>query len=427
MPTDFVPIGTYAGTMYRPAVLDRLWRTGDLDQALAALPAGIASPERYARDEQPPQIAFTSVQEGVRLPEPGMVWAVGVPKPRILLSVAMGGKSKVRDRQVVFDERLLPRPRIAEPVAEFQEDVQVELPPNRRVRLLVKASNVTGTTRSEYIDMVYTPPPPPEVTPPVAPEARPRLVLLSIGNEQSPNPKLLPPVRFADKDAQSLALFLPKHLLAATGDKPIQERPDNLVVLTGSLASASSIIRAFDRLREFLETKLLHQGDLVTIVLTSHVLKYDLTTLIATADTDGNRPPRTAISARKVSEQLGELTDYGCRVVLFLDGVHELPEGQYKSSIKPWVRDLWLNRRVTTFVASKEGASGVDVTAEHGLFALGLLRAFQANQNPHAAAYSLEQFKTAVVQEVLNLSSRQQEVGCYIPRAVSPRIRFATP
>ena len=44
-PTDFVPIGTYAGTMHRPGVLDRLWQTGDLDRALAQ--AGLpAQPER---------------------------------------------------------------------------------------------------------------------------------------------------------------------------------------------------------------------------------------------------------------------------------------------------------------------------------------------------------------------------------------------
>src|SRR5262249_10354609 len=47
-PTDFVPIGAYAGTMLRPRVLDRLWRTGDLSRALEqeGLPPAAAQPER---------------------------------------------------------------------------------------------------------------------------------------------------------------------------------------------------------------------------------------------------------------------------------------------------------------------------------------------------------------------------------------------
>ena len=36
--TDFVPIGTYARTMHRPGVVDRLWQTGDLAQAAVRRP-----------------------------------------------------------------------------------------------------------------------------------------------------------------------------------------------------------------------------------------------------------------------------------------------------------------------------------------------------------------------------------------------------
>ena len=39
---DFVPIGTFAATMQKPAILEQLWRTGDLDTAIriAGPPAG---------------------------------------------------------------------------------------------------------------------------------------------------------------------------------------------------------------------------------------------------------------------------------------------------------------------------------------------------------------------------------------------------
>src|SRR5262249_40363526 len=73
-PTDCVPIVTYSGTMNRPDVLDRLWATGDLDQALAALPAREPAPVLRAAASQPPRIVFASVAGGERLPAPGVLW-----------------------------------------------------------------------------------------------------------------------------------------------------------------------------------------------------------------------------------------------------------------------------------------------------------------------------------------------------------------
>ena len=68
----------------------------------------------------------------------------------------------------------------------------------------------------------------------------------------------------------------------------------------------------------------------------------------------------------------------------------------------------------------------------HGLFALAVLNAFQAagpsaGRKDRASSYTLDQFRTAVVQGVLNLSNRQQEAGCYIPRGVQPWTPFARP
>jgi hypothetical protein len=131
-----------------------------------------------------------------------------------------------------------------------------------------------------------------------------------------------------------------------------------------------------------------------------------------------------------VSDLFGRLTDYGCRVVLFLDGVHELPDNGFKSDIKSWVRDLQRERRVITFVASKEGPSRVDAKVGHGIFALGVAQAFQqvvAAGKSQDQPYTLEEFASAVRQMVLNLSGRQQEAYCYIPRGVPPQSIFARP
>jgi len=131
-----------------------------------------------------------------------------------------------------------------------------------------------------------------------------------------------------------------------------------------------------------------------------------------------------------VRKTWGELTDYGRRVVLFLDGVQELPSNGFRSTIKPWVRDLQRERRVITFVASREGSSGVNVPSQHGVFALGVTRAFQqavAAGKAENQPYTLEEFRTAVRQMVLDLSGRQQDAFGYFPRGVAPDSLFAQP
>src|SRR5262249_46172534 len=153
-------------------------------------------------------------------------------------------------------------------------------------------------------------------------------------------------------------------------------------------------------------------------VIAAHVLEFDGMATIAAVDTDpaGRPSPGPLVPAREVSERLGELADYGCRVVVLLDGVHELPSDAFRSTIKPWVRDLQRQRRVITFVASREGPSLLDARAQHGLFALGVTRAFEqavaAGKAP-GQAYTLEEFGRAVRQMVLDLSGRQQEAFPY--------------
>lgn len=154
--------------------------------------------------------------------------------------------------------------------------------------------------------------------------------------------------------------------------------------------------------------------------------------MIVAADTtiDEKSGPEPVVRTRAISERLGELADYGCRVVLFLDGVHEPAPAGFESKIKPWVRDLQLHRRVVTFVASREGPGEVDVPSQHGIFALGVLSAFRqvvAAGKTEDQPLTLEEFARAVQQMVLDLSGRQQEASCYIPRGVPPQSFFARP
>jgi len=423
-PSDFFPIGTYAKTMLKPAVLDRLWQRGDLAQAQRT--------EMEVYNDQPPRIVFTSVQGGIRLPAPGVVWTVNVPNPRLGLSISAQGSSTISQRRVIFDERLLELDPLGPPRSEITDNIQVELVPKRRVRLAVQAANQNGKQRTETIDIVYNPPPA-DIPSPVVP-TRPRLLVFSLGNETSQNPKLLPPIPFADKDARALTDFLSEHLVSPDGAKTLQNSPDDRIIWTGKQALARSVYQTLNQWEEQLQAKRLQKGDIVALVITSHVLEFDDNAMIATCDTGPDRKPspQPMISARDISDLLGRLTDYGCRVVLFLDGVHDLPENGFKSNIKPWVRQLQRERRVITFVASKEGPSWVDNAKEQSWFAEGILNAFQgagaaAARKDRTAAFTLEEFRRAVHQGVQDVSGRNQEADAFIPLEVDPRTWFAQP
>lgn len=86
-PTDFVPVITYAATMARPDILERLWHTGDLQLALAPVPAATPPPVAVAAASQPPHIIFASVEGGAPIPAAGAVWRVGIPKPKLSLRI----------------------------------------------------------------------------------------------------------------------------------------------------------------------------------------------------------------------------------------------------------------------------------------------------------------------------------------------------
>jgi hypothetical protein len=262
------------------------------------------------------------------------------------------------------------------------------------------------------------------VQPPQAPPPPPRLFVLGIGTDQLDDPQL-PPVRFAGEDARELAGFLGGHLVST--DATITKVQESHI-LAGNAASASSVSGALDRLNELVEKKEVNKGDVVAVLIEAHVLDLKDSMVIAAADARVGPPPRGIIPTRDLSDVLGHLTDYGCRVIVFLDGVHKVDES-LAGRIKPLVRELYQKRGVITFVASKEGPSDVDVPSGHRIFALGLLRVFQgagAGGN-RGDAYTLDQFKTALHDAVLNLSERRQEASGYIPLQVPEQTWFAKP
>ncbi len=431
-PTDFVPIGAFADAMNRRDILERLWRTGVVDQVVnvSAPVMEQRPPTVVAVETQPPRIVFASIQGGVQLPAPGVLWVVDRADVRVSLQISGNGKSEIRRRRLILDERPLPRDPDIGPVGEFNEEVPLTgLIPNRRVRLAAEVTNVAGRQRTEAIDLVYVPPAQPAE--PVVPQpqamAPPRLHLLAIGCDRFSAG--LPSVEYAGSDAEALVGWLADHLTSADGTAVAPESPH---VLAGQKASVRSITDACDRLHELAQQKRVRPHDTVAVVIASHLLASPNGVVIAASDTEaGSKPPSPAFAAADLSEILGQLTDYGCRVVVFLDGVHKLEE-PLRSEIKPFVRDLQRKRGVIAFIASKEGPSGVDRTRRHGLFALGVMQVFQGAPLAGAGqdrfkAYTLDQFRTAVQNEVSNLSARRQQAACYIPTQIPEQTLFVKP
>lgn len=424
---DFVPMGTYAATMQKPAILEQLWRTGDLDTAIrvAGPPAGTPPLDQQARDNQPPKITFGPVAGGIRLPAPGLLWKVGAPDPQIALNITAPESSRLTARRVVIDEQPMELPPLAAPATRHSEVLRLRLTPRREVRLAVEATSENQTSRTETMDLIYVPKEEPPAQKPPQPSAG-RLIVLAIGNEQSANTQLLPPVPFADKDAETLAGSLADHLVSRDGAKCRSDEKGDRLVQVGGEASVKSITDALDELNKRVLAKQLHNGDVVAVVISSHVLELPGDSLVTAADSVPGPGPavQPAILTRDISDLLGRISDYGCRVLLFVDGVHELPGPQLKSSIKAWVRDLRQHRRVITFVASKEGPSDVNQRAQLGLFAQGVVNALQG---AGAETYTLEAFRRKLHQVVFELSERLQEADAYFPDDVDPRALFGRP
>ena len=432
---DYLPIATYEATLRRPALLDQLWRLGDLDRALAATAPVEKAPVEISYDDRPPRITLTSVDPAGPLPAPGMIWEVKVPQVRVKVEIAPRGEFGVGKWQALLDQQNLARREVVAPGPLVSEELSVSLTPNRPVRLALQASNTRGNARSESIDLVYLPPPTPRPMPrpvdPPKPEPSPsRLIVVAIGSDKTRVP-LLPDLPFAGSDARDLGRFLSGHLLSGARN-PGEVKGEDPVVIGSAEATTLKVVGAFDRLAKLLETKQIHPGDSVAVLVEAHAIESPDGLRIALADTTGLKEPKPTIPARDISELLGQLADYGCRVTLFLDVIHETPEKPRGDSFKQWVRELYLKRNVITFVASKEGPSLQDKAAAHGIFALGVLGAFEQlgttqGIKDRAAGYSLRQFQTAVVDVVSGKSSRRQFAECYVPRSVSQATKFAKP
>ena len=403
-PTEFFPAEKFERDLRRPDILARLWDTADLGQALALLAPATPSPTEIADANRPPPIRIT--QPASRpldrpLSRRRICWF-----GRLWLPIKLRGP--IGSLQYLIDGRpAAPATVFAQPAN--QADVPANLVVPRGLhRVNVVATNDRGISQVESFDVDYSPP-----------AARvPGLALLSIGAGGPFADSGIPPIDFADQDAEDLLRFFDGKSKLGFG------KVTTLPALLGSEATSERIRESFQKLEELS----LEPGDTVVVSLESHLLscKEGRHVLGVDAGSAAAAPPSRAMSVVDVTDVLGKLAERGAQVVLILDGLHKSAPKTWGLNLDDWTRAL-TRRNVVVFVASNHGPSQRYLT--HGAFAEAILisdtargqaRTWVDPQQP----VTLDDFRASVILSVERLTTRKQHAACYIPETLSPRSAF---
>ena len=144
--------------------------------------------------------------------------------------------------------------------------------------------------------------------------------------------------------------------------------------MTSDGASVGAFQEALAELDRERQSGELGAGDTVVLWLETHLLSFKGDDQLAMADSAGQLPFAPAMPVEPLLDILGQLTDYGCRVLVLLDTVHHQPGGPpgWKSQQASLARDLY-RRNVTVFLASVQGPGLRLSTEGHGVFAQAIL------------------------------------------------------
>lgn len=269
----------------------------------------------------------------------------------------------------------------------------------------------------------------------------PRLRVLTIGIEGLDGPGF-PEIAHAGRDAEQLGLFLE----APNGRRRFEQTARR--TLRDGEADADSVE---SEVRSLVEpapagdgaNRDLGRGDSVFVFVNSHFVDVEgLGPGLLSAGKMGEEAPRP-VSAALLSDVLGTLAGYGCKVVVLLDLHHDPHPGSFRrQALNDWVRDGLVERGVIVCLASNSGPSGYvgvqggGARVEHGAFALGLLRLFdnpdaipaRLRQGAGKGAWTLLDFQRALAANVRSSSrNKRQTIGFYRPRSIDPRTPIFDP
>ncbi|CAN5904588.1 hypothetical protein BH23PLA1_BH23PLA1_00170 [soil metagenome] len=435
--TDFAPADAYEATFRQPAVLATLIRTAD---PLAALRAA-ARPAEVALDPAPAPPQVMDPPPIVETPRPPPLPVVQITTPagvspdaplvtdgavlRLAVQATAGPALEfgtpgrpIQSLEVKLDNWTFQSisPEDAKPVVRLSHELDVPLRPGRQFLSVSAVDDLgRGAERPVGFEVIYNPPQP-------DPEPQgPRLWVLSIGAERFAEPGL--EIDFAGNDARAVADFL----LRPGGRErfPYRER----FVLDGLAEPAhpAAIGQQFERLGALGNPEAAGDGlvrdDTVFVFLESHLLDLEGPGLALLGANGAPGDEAATIPADRITETLGQLADYGCKVVLLLDVVHETSpvSGARSAALQGWIRQLCYERGVIVFTASSSGPGRrAGLAGQHGAFALGLIESFRRSptrlRDDPDAPWTLDDFQEALAANVASYTQdRAQRIGYYKP------------
>jgi hypothetical protein len=333
---------------------------------------------------------------------------------------AAAGRGLIRTIRVLVDGGRAEEIPINPALAEVNRNVALNLNPGPH-KVSVTAVNDHDKERTTGFDVILREPPRPTPMPNLPP---PQLVILAIGTNQfiSRDPAY-PRIDYAVEDLRVQSAFL-----GAPYGKPRFQRVA-VQSLLGPEATAEQIERELQSLDERRQKNELGNGDTVIVLIESHLLELDNkgSGVILTTDTGHGMPAASPVPAQRIADVLGQLVEYGCKVMLLVDAIHEKrPESpQAPRALTEWARSLY-RKNVITFVASVHGPSQRVVSMGHGAFAQAVRdslnvqgRSRLVDPNPLGdSPFTLFDFQDNVTRDVLTLTNRQQHARCYIPETI---------
>jgi hypothetical protein len=325
------------------------------------------------------------------------------------LTIDASGRSPARSIDFLVDGHRVERTRffnLDRPIPVRHEGVKLALALGPH-RFTAEVENELGVRRPITRDILVQGIPGPHT---------PRFKILTIA--PSFRETRIPLIPFVENDVKELHAFLKRHVVSAEDEKPIESF--ELQSLEREQATFENVQKEIDALK----TETFSEGDLLIVIIKSHVIHVGSGYKLVAAD-GVSMPPKPAVDADALARSLGAVAGRGCKVLVLLDGVHTSNK-VWDTDIIDWVRNLRDEQNVITFVASKSGPSQTIRTESHGAFALAILNSVRPPLFKRGV-YSLNDFRDVVIGHVLRLTKRQQQAGCYLPESISGQFSFIDP
>lgn len=402
-PAEFAPMSRYERLLRRRPVLERLLDTAD---PVAALQVAQGAPPVPL----PPNVGVWDAQ-GKPLET-----RAAVAGPLLTLRVTATGGSPDRKIGSIGVRNGLAgnlredfRPPVSPAVSAAQV---VRLTPGENTISVEVVDDLNVVARRELV-VAFQPPKPP------VPRRAGRLVIRSVGIPRFTD-AAIPEIPLADRDAEELAVFLRGRGLDC---QFLADRIDPRVGNTQPANPGSSALgmrQIFEDLATQARNGALDMGDTVFVVLESHVVDFGDGPVIVGSDARVPDLARTSVRADDVKDALRYMTEKGCLVVLFLDGIHDKVTNKPQRNFTDWVRSLRDEAGVIVLVASKEEKSG----RGHDLsfFAQAITGSVTvAGAGKVLLSPTLEEFRGTVIRSVEELSGHLQHADIYAPAHLQPR------